>query len=74
MKSFSFQFEFFNFQCLQKTVKRDPEMALTFEGGSAARLENGRSLRNFEEGTEVVVALMLLAIVTINCTRPLITI
>ena len=37
-------------------------MALTFEGGSAARLENGRSLRNFEE---VVVALMLLAIVTV---------
>ena len=37
-------------------------MALTFEGVSAARLENGRSLRNFEE---VVVALMLLAIVTV---------
>ena len=27
-------------------------MALTFEGGSAARLENGRSLRNFEEGNQ----------------------
>ena len=49
-------------------------MALTFEGGSAARLENGRSLRNFEEGTKVVVGLMLLlAIVAINCTRVLLT-
>ena len=37
-------------------------MALTFEGGSAARLENGRSLRNFEEEAKLVVA--LLAIVT----------
>ena len=42
-------------------------MALTFEGGSAARLENGRSLRNFEEGTKVVVALrLLLVIVTVQ--------
>lgn len=42
-------------------------MSLTFEGGSAARLENGRSLRNFEEGTKVVVVLMLLlAIVTVQ--------
>ena len=47
-------------------------MALTFQGGSAARVENGRSLRNFEEGTEVVVEL-LQAIVTINCTRAMIT-
>ena len=42
-------------------------MALTFEGGSAARLENGRSLRNFEEGTKLVVALrLLLVIVTVQ--------
>ena len=61
----SFSFQFFNFQCLQKTVKRDPEMALTFEGGSAARLENGRSLRNFEEGTKLVVV-PLLAIVIVQ--------
>ena len=72
LDSFSLQFEFFNFKkelqsatrslllACKKTIKRDPKMALTFEGGSAARLENGRSLRNFEE---VVVAL-LLAIVT----------